>query len=134
MRAVFLPNNILKLIRKEDRKALGKAGLTQGEIDDSIETKEELKHQKMLCAWLDRHEMPYFWSRSDKPTRSKLGTPDFCIVAGPRALVLEIKGPKGVLSPEQKEFARRLEGVDTPLHLSRSFQESLSIIKEWIKG
>jgi len=29
MRAVFLPNNILKLIRKEDRKALGKAGLTQ---------------------------------------------------------------------------------------------------------
>ena len=126
----LLPDNIRRLIDPAQRKELGL--LTNEEIDAAQDEKEELAHQKKLCGWLDSHEIAYWHSRTDKKTRTRLGTPDFVLVRGNRALVIEVKGPSGTLSPAQKAFQALLQSGQTPLHVSRSLQNSIALINAWI--
>ena len=126
----LLPDNIRRLMDPKQRKALGLQ--TNEEIDEGLNAKEELEHQKMLEAWCRQRDLPIWHSRTDKKTTNKLGTPDFCLVYRNRVLVVEIKGPRGTLSPAQKDFADRLSRSGTQLHVTRSFQESRTLITAWL--
>lgn len=44
---------------------------------------------------------------------------------------LEVKGPKGVLSPPQKMFKKWCEEFEIPYRVARSWKEAEAILKEW---
>lgn len=118
-----LPDNIKKMMRPEDRKSLGVAGLTNEEAIQRAQVKSERDLQKLIEALLRLKGVEPIRSRMDRKTSNNLGTPDFLfavkgMIEGeqpftrnkPRifACAWEVKLPGGKLSLEQTQMAARM--------------------------
>lgn len=57
---------------------------------------------------------------------SDKGIPDLLVGFHAEIYLLEVKQPKGVLTPDQIEFAKEWEGY--PVHVVRSVSEALQVI------
>jgi hypothetical protein len=87
-----IPPNILKCMPEEERKPLGKAGMTQPEADAKFVARREKEIQENIAALL----------RMDRKSTAPIGTPDFIFAVHGRACAVEVKTPEGVLSDEQR--------------------------------
>lgn len=56
----------------------------------------------------------------------KVGSPDIIAVINGRFVGIEVKGPKGVQSPEQKEFQKQLERAGGKYILASSWEDFLA--------
>lgn len=74
-----LPDNILKRMSPQDRPK-GPAGMTAEECAAKSTAKAEKELQQQIRALLDRLGIWYHWSRMDKKTTCRKGTPDFLFV------------------------------------------------------
>lgn len=64
--------------------------------------KEAQLHQA-FSAWLNKHELPYIHSRTDRRTSTALGDPDYLVAFMGHCLFLELKVGKNKLSPVQEK-------------------------------
>ena len=120
-----LNDRILKLMRPEDRKLFGKAGMTQEEAIKKAQIKSERDLQNQIENYLRLKGIEPIRSRMDKATTNNVGTPDFLFAVGARlyhdphkfdpvvvACAWEVKLPKEMggkdMSDEQRKMAARL--------------------------
>ena len=82
------------------RKQMG--ALTLCEVFEKEDQKEELEIHRLLLSYLNCHEIPHVHCRTDRKATTANGTPDFIVLWGGRGCAIELKGPHGRLSLEQK--------------------------------
>lgn len=61
----------------------------------------------------------------------KAGTPDIAIVHRGRALFIELKAPKGRVSPAQKKTIPAIEAAGAPCAICRSLDDVQANLKTW---
>lgn len=100
-----LPDKLLRLMPREARAPLGKAGVTNAEAQAKADTRAERDLQKDMVNLLNQRELFHDRLRMDKPTRSRPGRPDFFIfLPTGKALLVEAKVAGGELSENQKIY------------------------------
>lgn len=120
-----LPDRILDKIDLAERKASG-LGLTaaEGEAEQNITL--ERNEQARFRSWLERNELPYAWSRTDKKTRTNLGVPDFTIACFRLAIEFKLNGRK--LTPEQERWKALHEARGGTYNIVPSYVEAVKVI------
>jgi len=63
-------------------------------------------------------------------TGTKEGTPDMCVVDAGRVLFLELKSPKGRVSPAQEACHRALRRAGAPVYIIRSLDEAIAALRQ----
>lgn len=144
MKSSVLPPNILKCLRPEDRKSLGKGGLLPEEALRKCEIKSERDLQKQIVGLLRLKGIEPIVSRFGKKTTNNIGTPDiifsvstFNYAYGPPLPVTvscgwEIKLPTCKSSKEQEQMAVRLSTPPNAwrYRIIRSIDEALTELKQ----
>lgn len=96
-----LPEAVKQKLPPEEKKRLGIAAMTMDELitRQSVRTERDLQNQ--IADYLRLRGVPFYRSRMDKRTTSKLGTPDFLICVASKFLALEAKRDGEEPTPEQ---------------------------------
>lgn len=128
-----LPENILKRMRPEDRKPLGKAGRTYEECTAQASIKLERELHKLISNELLRRGIFAVHSRTDKRTTNAVGVPDFIFAIGGRPIAVEVKMPKGVLSGEQLAVMNQMKATGWNYFVVRSFDD-LRLVLDWFQS
>jgi hypothetical protein len=134
MNGKIIPEHLLVLMSKEDRKFLGKTGFTAQEVADLIDKKTEKQIHDDIESYLRRNRIPYDHSRMDKKSTNKVGDPDFKVYVRNRVLFMEIKKPGGKLSDEQKVRINELNAAGNEVYLCFSYDEAKKQIEHFMKG
>jgi hypothetical protein len=78
-----IPDRVLRLMPKEERKPMGKAGVTSAEAQEKQDDRSERELQNQMENWFRLNGIPAFRQRMDKKSNMPKGTPDFlCCVDG----------------------------------------------------
>lgn len=100
----ILPNNVLRRMSTEDRKPMGKSGITIQEAQAKGDLRREKDLQRNMENLLRQRNLFFVRSRMDRRTTTRKGTPDFIIILPRgRALMVEAKVEGGELSQDQKD-------------------------------
>lgn len=97
----ILPDAVLRRMSPEDRKKLGKAGVTAEEAQASFVAKNERELQSQIASLLRRNRI---WTQRDPMHKRRTGTPgtpDFLFAVNGRAIAWEVKFGGGKLRPDQ---------------------------------
>lgn len=97
----ILPEHCLKLIAKEHREPLGKAGRTMAEITAENEVKEEREIQIEIAKYLRLHEIDFIRPAMFKKSTLPPGWPDFTFAYRGEPIGAEAKTSTGKLSADQ---------------------------------
>ena len=89
--SAVLPDHVLRLLTPEQRKALGKAGVTASEAQAKYQRTAEKQIHEAVRRWLSLRQIPFIHSRMDKASTIQKGWPDFTILHKGRAFCLELK-------------------------------------------
>ena len=126
----ILTDAFIRTLPEEERKKLGRAGMTQQEAQAKYAAGEERRLQDDIATWLD-HEQIYFESdRMDKRTSGKKGRADFRICANGRWLALEAKAGNGTLSSEQAQQGERLRKSGGVFAVVFSLKEAIAEVRK----
>lgn len=101
---------------------------------------KEVDIQRQICDYLAMKKH-FFWRQNNTPVfdpskgtframpkYSMMGLPDIMVVTdGGFMVFLEIKAPKGQMSPHQKEFKRRCEEKGAEYYCVKSLDEVIEI-------
>lgn len=123
-----IPEAWLKLMRPEDRKALGKAGLTADEAYQKFADRSEKELHKLIYAELTRRGVVVIHSRMDRKSSTAVGIPDFCYCYDGVAFAVEVKTATGPLTREQKTTLEKMSANGWSTHVIRSFDEFLKLL------
>ena len=88
---------------------------------------EQAIHEE-LVAYLKREGYAFFHSRMDQRTSTQVGDPDFVICRNARAAFIELKMPKGILSPAQVARHAELARAGCAVMVARSLEEAVAWI------
>lgn len=124
-----LPDNLLRLMSAEDRRALGKGGQTASEAQRKWQRGEERKLHEGLAQWLRLRGIPHVHGRMDKASTIRKGWPDFTALYGGRAACVELKAPGGRLSAEQEEVLSELAAASVPATVATTLEEAIAFLK-----
>ena len=72
-----LPDHFVSRLPPEERKKLGRAGMTQEEAQKIYVARTERELQGDVSDWLRANRIPYFSPRFDKRTTVQVGMPDY---------------------------------------------------------
>lgn len=106
-----LSEKFLQAMPEEERKRLGKAGLTQTEAEAVFKSGEEKKLRGLVVNELNRRGAYIFDQPTHKPTRGRKGTPDLICCYRGRFLGVELKAFHEALRPEQAQEAVRIRNA-----------------------
>jgi hypothetical protein len=104
----ILPEKTLRMVCAEDRKKMGRAGVTSAEAQAKFEAKSERQMHKDIIGLLNNRGIYFVHSRMDKRTTNAVGTLDFYLCVKGRFIALECKAMNGKLSPEQEKVIDHL--------------------------
>ena len=124
----IVPEHILKRLPADVRAKMGKAGRTMKECLEVAEARSEKELQEQIKSYLDRKSIYYVWSRMDRKTTTRTGTPDFLICKEGRFIGIECKTATGKQSDDQIKAQFQIEMSGGAYHLVRSYREFLTII------
>ncbi len=131
-----VPEAWLKCMSPEDRKAMGKAGMTAEEAIAKFTAKNERQLQSQIVNLLRLKGIEVCWHRTDKKSAATVGWPDLTFAVlwtgfGTIACAWEIKMPDGKLSEEQTKTAIRMQrGVNNwTYRVIRSVDEALKELR-----
>lgn len=85
-------------------------------------------------AWWTSIEHSYAGIRQGARRKSigvKRGIPDVLVVAGGRALWVELKSPRGSLTPDQKAVHEQLRDAGGEVAVCRSVEQVLDALRSW---
>src|SRR5687768_11329105 len=108
MSAIVLPESTLRCMSPEDRRQLGKGGLTAAEATAKAEARNEKELQRQIYQFLRQRGYVAFRSRTDKRTTNNIGTPDFLLSVHGKSVALEVKTATGKTSPEQDRLHEQM--------------------------
>jgi hypothetical protein len=124
-----LSDGFLKALPVEERRKLGRAGMTSEEAQARYAAGEEKKLQKDIATWLD-HEQIYFESdRIDRKTSGRKGRADFRVCVEGQWLSLEAKSETGKLTKEQAAEAARLRKSGGKFVVCSSLESAIDAIR-----
>ena len=103
-----LPEKLLRLMKPEDRKPMGKAGRTFDDVAAADAVKFEKELQKQIAAVLRLRDIEANVSRMDRRTTQVVGWPDFTFAYRGYPVAWEVKIPTGRFSKEQRELLPKL--------------------------
>src|SRR4030095_11263556 len=107
MNSALTPENWLRLMSDEDRKKLGRHGMTLQEIMDKFVAKSEKELHQQIEGLLRLKGIQSFHSRTDKRTTRPVGEPDFLMAIKGQACAVEVKYGDGKLMEEQATILDR---------------------------
>lgn len=119
-----LPDHILRLMSAEDRKPLGKAGVTREEAEEKAAVKCEKDLHDLFTNWLRLNDLHFIHSRMDRKPTIRAGWPDFTVIRGELVCCIEFKAPGGKLRPEQVKVINELLTTGTPVLITDLFSEA----------
>jgi len=126
----IVSEGFLQSLPEDERKKLGRAGMTRAEALAKYRAGQEKQLQDDVMRWLDLHEIYFESDRMDKKTSGKKGRPDFrCCVMG-RWVAFECKTEAGTLSKEQAEQAARLRKSGGTFVVVFSLQDVIAAVRE----
>ena len=140
-----LPEKFLRLMSKEDRKSLGKAGMTAEEALAKFVCHSERDLQRTIVQLLRQKGIEPLWHRTDKRSAATVGWPDITFAVQRDwqgvpvylhrpviACAWEVKFGNGELSKEQKQMAIRLQSPPNcwRWRCIRSVDDALKELKE----
>lgn len=85
-----------------------------------------------FIAYLRKNGLSYSHHRMDTESGIAVGFPDFCLVHCNRALLIEVKTPKGKLSPAQDEMIAKLAKNGTVTRVCRSVEDCVKTVEWWM--
>ncbi len=97
-----IPDKMLAMMKPEDRKALGKAGLTFAEAQEKRAKRLEGEVQENIAALLRQRNIRFLRMRMDKPTTGTVGWPDFTFAFKGTPCAIEVKRPGELPTDEQR--------------------------------
>lgn len=140
MNSALLPPNFLKCLTTEDRKALGKAGLTPEEALSKAQNKNERDLQGKIVQLLRLKGIEPLWHRTDKRSHATIGWPDITFATVHRwsgmddfvPSAWEVKFGDGELSIEQNQMLVRLQSPPNGwrVRVIRSVDEALEQLRQ----
>lgn len=137
MKTTTLPENFLRCMSAEDRKLLGKGGMTADEALEKYEARNEKQLQEQICNYLRLHGIWFARSRMDRATTNGLGQPDFIAslpreknygMTYPSPVAIEVKFGNGELSDDQERVREQMLKCGWEYHVVRTFQEAVNAI------
>lgn len=131
----ILTDSFLKAMPPEERKKLGKAGLTKEEAAAKRSGGTERQLQDEIAGWLELEQIYYESDRMDRKTSGKKGRADFrlCVRGADgvgRWLSLEAKTGGAKLTAEQEEEAERLLRSGGAFAVVRSLAEAIAEVRK----
>lgn len=137
---MILPPHVLKCIAPEDRKALGKAGLTPEEVLAKAQLRNERDLQRTIVSLLRLKGIEPLWHRTDKRSHATIGWPDITFSTVHRVdgwddfcpQAWEVKFEDGELSVEQQQMMIRLQSPPNGwrVRVIRSVNEAIEQLRE----
>lgn len=124
-----LPDSVLRKMNPEDRKTLGKAGITMAEAAAQQEAKRERQLHDQIENWLRLRGITYRHDRMDKRTTCRKGWPDFSFAIHGRATALEVKRPGEMPTEEQVECMAGLSRDGWSVAVVCSLDEAIHFVK-----
>jgi hypothetical protein len=124
----LIPENILKCMSASDRRKYAKGQFTAMEVYEKVAKKDEKQEHNRFIGWLNRHDLDYTHSRTDKRATIKVGTPDFHVWHSARHCFIEFKSEFGKLSQAQKNFIARQCERGTPILVTQSYIEASQFV------
>ena len=85
-----------------------------------------------FIAWLNKSEVPFEYSRTDKRTTGKVGQPDFALYDRGRVLFVECKVMGGKLRPDQVKRKKQLESAGCEVVVAFSVEECVCAATLWL--
>lgn len=128
-----IPDHILKLMTKEDRNPMGKAGLTATEITQIFSAKREKEMHDIFSQWLNLNGVPFIHARTDKKSTIAKGAPDFTLIYRGKALCIEFKMPGQKITPDQDLFIEHLKKSETPVFICNMAAEAIELTRKTLK-
>ena len=126
-----IPPHILALMPKEDRKPLGKAGMTREEIDEKTEFKNEIELQNQIYNLLVQYGVKWIgYQNPRKKSQLPPGTPDFVFVWNGVPIAIEVKTKTGKLSPDQLKMIPMMAGDGWSCFVVRSLEEVFILMEK----
>lgn len=124
----LLPDNILRLMSKEDRKALKQK--TAEEKSATAEDKSEKELQDQVTALLRRREIPFIHASMMKRSTLPIGWPDYSFARRGVPMCFECKTERGKLTKEQEVMHRRLKSQGWVVLVIRSLKEAQDALED----
>ncbi len=132
-----VPESWLRCMSPEDRKAMGKAGMTAEEAIAKFTAKSEKQLQSQIVNLLRLKGIEVCWHRTDKKSAATVGWPDltFCVRIDdypPFPCAWEIKFGDGELSDDQRRMAIRLQSPPNYWQWRevRSVDQALALLRD----
>jgi len=125
-----LSQKFLQAMPEEERRRLGKAGITQAEAEAKYAAGQERKLQDMIANYLTLKGFWFCHSRTDKRTTQRRGVPDFVICAYSLFLACEVKCTGQTLTQEQAREANKIRASGGAFVIAYSLQDLVSAIQD----
>ena len=125
-----LPDNILKLMRKEDRPK-GNSGKTRKECEHAYSYKLEKDEHKTFSQWLNLKEIPFIHAQNHKKSTIEIGWPDYTIIYNGCSMCIEFKVKGNKPSEDQLRVFEKLESTGTSVHVCENASEAILHVREW---
>jgi hypothetical protein len=122
-----LPETFRKCLSHDARKSISQP--TKEESMAIGEAKSERELQRLIYLELLRRGLFFHYSRSDRKTTTKLGTPDFGLCLNGNYIAVECKTSSGKQSTEQIAVQRQIERQGGIYMIVRSLDEFLQVLK-----
>jgi len=120
----LLPDNIVRRMRPEDRKALGVE--TFEEANRRGEVKREADLQRACESLLMRRGIPFL--HLSHRAREKAGWPDLTFVIDGVPYAVELKSATGKLTVEQEQMLKAMDRHGWRTHVVRDYKTFVEII------
>lgn len=131
IRGGVIPAHILRLMPKEDREPLGKAGWTPEECNTKADAKLEREIQNKIAGLLSIRDIEFGRQRMDKKSTMVEGWPDFVFAIAGTPIAFEVKTATGKQTEEQKKVQARMERNGWKYYLVRSVKEAKEIVDHY---
>ena len=117
-----IPHSIARLMRKDDRKAIGTGARTPEENQAAYETATERELQRLCEQEVSRRGWIYLHLRTKQQAQAFPGWPDLTVVAPDGITIyVELKAPSGKRSEDQKDLHHRMYALGHVTHVVRNF-------------
>jgi hypothetical protein len=126
----IVPENIANRMDPADRKA-NKIKTAAESIEEAAVKSEKAEHRTYL-AWCGLNDIPCREDRMDKRVTGTVGWPDFIVIYGGRALLLEFKIYGNKLSDNQKAVHAQLARTATDVLVCYSADEAIRKTRGWL--
>lgn len=94
--------------------------------------KSEKELHQAFEAYLRKEGLSFITHRMDRKSGIQAGFPDYCVISCGRCCLIEMKMPRGTLSPIQEKVITKLQKGGTPTVIARSIEGAVNAVRTWL--